>query len=111
MNHLAICCRSWTQNIREIGKLLAKRYFPVSIYKKELREKLIDHWHVKLKVGEILIVFKSDIGEDIDAISSKTFRKKKEEERPNLKPAHDIYKSPGSTLTCKGNFTVNIIQR
>lgn len=60
--------------MHEIRKQPPEEYFLGSIYKKELREKLIDPWHVKLKVGEILIVFKIDAGADINVISSKTFR-------------------------------------
>ena len=68
------------------------------------REK-IDPWHVKLKVGEIIIIFKIDTAADINVISTKTFRKLRK--RPMLKPAHGIYKSPEGTLTGKRKFWVN----
>ena len=106
MNHFAICCRSRTQNIRKIKKQPTERYFLGSICKNELPEKKkTDPYHVKLKVGEIRIIFKIDTRADINVISTKTFRKLRE--KPMLKPAHGIYKSFGSTLTCKGKFWVN----
>ena len=105
MNPFAIWCRSLTKNT-ELRKQPTERYFLGSICKNELPEKKKKHsLHVKLMVGEIPIIFKIDTGVDINVISTKTFRKLRK--RPMLKPPHDIYKSPGDTLTCEGKFWVN----
>ena len=41
--------------------------------RKKLPEKKIDPLHVKLKVGDIRIIFRIDSGADINVISTKTF--------------------------------------
>ena len=99
MNHFTICCRCRHRIFAKYGEI-----FPwIYMQKWTSREK--SPWPVKLKIGGIPIILKIDTGADINVISTKTFRKLRK--RPMLKPPHGIYKSPGSTLTCKGKFWVN----
>lgn len=69
----------------------SRNIFSLIAIQKELREKLIDPWYVKLEVIEIHIVFKIDTGAYMNVISLKTFGTLNK--RPNLKPVHNIYKS------------------
>ena len=111
LNHFAVCCK--TKQVHEIAQNVG------SIQNEELNSAYflesceIDcdqtenkPWIVNLEICKSTIAFKIDSGADISIISESCYKTLKQ--RPALRKALSILKSPGGNVNCLGYFIADI---